>query len=113
MRKRLISPIKTAKTQRIKRSDKQRCMPDVYIPYAMLHASPITFLFCSIPVTLHLHDEQTSVVSVSAGYKLSEACLSHHVRVGTCFTLEYKGAECDVRIGRRIMALEGDSHTLL
>jgi hypothetical protein len=89
-------------------------MPDVYIPYAMLHASPITFLFSGIPVTLHLHDEQTSVVSVSAGYKLSEdACFSRHVRVGTCFTLEYKGAECDVRIGRRIMALDGDRHTLL
>ena len=94
-------------------------MPDVYIPYAMLHASPITFVFAGIPVTLQLHDEQTSVVSVSAAYKLLDprvcfdACSCHRVRVGTCFTLEYKGVECDVRIGRRIIALEGGGHTLL
>ena len=86
-------------------------MPDVYIPYAMLHASPITFHFADIPVTIKLCDAETSILSVDGAFKLTDAsnCIAnpvHLVKAGSAFVLEYKGLECEVRLGRRITVLE-------
>jgi hypothetical protein len=88
-------------------------MPDVYIPYAMLHASPITFHFADIPVTIKLCDAETSILSVDGAFKLTDAsnCIAnpvHLVKAGSAFVLEYKGLECEVRLGRRITVLERD-----
>ena len=88
-------------------------MPEIYIPYATLHASPITFYFFSIPVTLRLCDADTSLLSVANEFKLLDACNClpnpmHLVKVGTAFVLEYKGHECEVRLGRRITVLDAD-----
>ena len=94
-------------------------MTDVrYIPYAMLHASPITFHFAGIPVTLRLCDAETSLLSVAGRFKLMDACNcipnpTHLVKTGTAFILEYRGRECEVRLGRRITVLEGDQHISL
>ena len=91
--------------------------PDVhYIPYALLHSSPIIFYFGKVPVTLRLSDPQTSTISVPPSFRLfdqSDQAHPHSIRVGTSFVLEYKGMECEVRLGRRIVAVEGDSHILL
>ena len=94
-------------------------MSDVrYIPYAMLHASPITFHFANIPVTLTLCDTETSLLSVAGRFKLTDSCNripnpTHLVKMGTSFVLEYRGLECEVRLGRRITVLDGDHHILL
>jgi hypothetical protein len=95
-------------------------MTAFYIPYAMLYTSPVIIHFCQIPITLSLTEQHTATVSVSAGYRLLQTdsevgqhTQAHNVRVGTCFTLEYRGMECEVRVGRRIVAVEGDDHILL
>jgi hypothetical protein len=77
---------------------------EVCIPYAKLCASPVTIHFGQIPVTLSLCDPVTCHLSVPSTHLLPEAA---YVRVGTSFVLEYKGLECEVRLGRRIMVTDG------
>ncbi len=93
-----------------------------YVPYAMLHTSPVIIYFCQIPITLRLTGQHTATVSVPAAFRLLQAdseefkfqhTQTQTVSAGTCFTLEYKGEECEVRVGRRIMAVDGDEHILL
>ena len=93
-----------------------------YVPYAMLHTSPVIIFFCQIPITISLVEQETAVVYVPAAFRLLQAdCVESErqhtqtqtVRAGTCFTLEYKGEECEVRVGRRIVAVDGDDHILL
>lgn len=93
----------------------------LYIPYAMMSASPITFYFGHIPITIRLCDQNTSLISVTPDFKIMDPLCqqsnmihdSHKIRVGTSFILEYKGTECEVRIGRRIVEVAGDTHILL
>ena len=91
-----------------------------YIPYVTLHKSPITFYIGKVPVTLSLLcDAQTCLLTIPLSYKMQETsqkqpCTnSSHVMVGSSFFLEYKGLECEVRLGRRIISVEGDEHILL
>jgi hypothetical protein len=90
-----------------------------YIPYVMLHKSPITFNVGKVPVTLSLLcDAQTCLLTLPLSFKMVESSQSSctnssHVRIGSSFTLEYKGLECEVRLGRRIISVEGDEHILL
>ena len=92
----------------------------MYVPYAMLHKSPVTFYIGKVPVTLSLSDPQTSLLSIPQSFFMVEALLegqhpsnSSHVKVGTSFILEYQGLECEVRLGRRIKAVDGDGYILL
>ena len=94
-------------------------MPDCrYIPYVLLFSSPITLYFNGIPVTLCLHGPSSTSVSVPNRFKLTETALcfnqtAHTVPVGTSFVLEYKGSECEVHIGKRIVSVEGGRRILL
>jgi hypothetical protein len=79
---------------------------EVCIPYSMLCVSPVTLLFGQVPVTLSLCDPYTCQLSVPSTHQLPEAA---YARVGTAFVLEYKGLECEVRLGRRITVTDGSA----
>ena len=70
-----------------------------FIPYSMLRASAVTLQFGQVPVTFSLSDEHTCRLSVPPSYALP---VDSSVRVGTALVLEYRGVECEVRLGRKI-----------
>jgi hypothetical protein len=74
-----------------------------FIPYSTLLASAVTVHFGQVPVTFSLSDPRTCALSVPPLYKLPEDCTA---RVGTSVVLEYRGFECEVRLGRRITVTE-------
>ena len=106
--------IKTIKIIKIIKINNNNSM---YIPYAALHKSPITFYIGKVPVTLSLCDQQTSLVSIPRSFEMEEANQQisnvKHVKMGSSFVLEYKGIECEVRLGRRIVLMEGGGYILL
>ena len=50
-------------------------------------------------MTFSLSDEHTCRLSVPCSYALP---VDSSVRVGTALVLEYRGVECEVRLGRKI-----------
>ena len=74
-----------------------------FIPYSTLQASAVTVHFRQVPVTFSLSDPHTCAVSVPPLYMLAGDCTA---RVGTSVVLEYRGRECEVRLGRRITITE-------
>ena len=88
--------------------------PTAYVPYSMLQRSPVVLKLGSIPLYITLSSLNSCLISVPAAYRIRDSdSISEHqsdahvvsaqVGLGTSFLVTYRGEECEVRLGRRIM----------
>jgi hypothetical protein len=86
-----------------------------FIPYSKLEASPITLRFGRVFIHLLLASSTTCLVAVPPMFRISDSdSPGSHVSVlanlGSAFLVSYKGAECEVRLGRRITIFDTDTY---
>ena len=84
--------------------------PTAYVPYSMLQRSPVVLKLGSIPLYITLSSLNSCLISVPAAYRIRDSehqsdahVVSAQVGLGTSFLVTYRGEECEVRLGRRIM----------
>ena len=82
----------------------------LFIPYQSLPSSLSCFDKISLCLTLcPIDPDHYCIISLPMNFTFSP-CQSIRVPVGSSFTLEYNGLECDVRVGRRILIVDCDTY---
>ena len=86
-----------------------------YVPYSKLEQSPVTLHFGKLPIHMILASPSTCMVSVSSLFRITDtdspgSHMSVVVCLGTSFQISYKGMECEVRLGRRIVIQDSDTY---
>ena len=79
-----------------------------HIPYDKLTGNFGCLLFGAVPYTVHLcpsDPERHCVLTLPEKFRVVDSPLKSALRVplGGSFVLEYRGQECEVRVGRRIL----------
>ena len=85
-----------------------------FLSYTDLESSRCSMCcFDKINLTLTLcRDDPTHfcVLSLPPNFTFSPPCRHARVPLGSSFVLEYKGEECEVRVGRRILIVDQDTY---
>ena len=88
-------------------------MEYVFVSYESFQNVQCVTIFRKITLTLTLcQDDPTHfcILSLPPNFTFSLSCQHVKVPLGSSFVLEYKGQECEVRVGRRILITDLDTY---